>query len=142
MYTNWTTNGSSGSEAKPNLNIQENPAFRFILTKPAVELPKLETNKERAVRVFQEMFKAILKANGIHQVQHEMTDDYRALILTGDEGFIMTMILSKTLRELLQKQRTRGMCIPLGNNTFMRDAVKAEQAMKGVTITHNPNTLL
>ena len=106
MYTNWTTNGSSGSEAKPNPNIQENPAFRFILTKPAVELPKLETNEERAVRVFQEMLKAILKANGIHQVQHEMTDDYRALILTGDEGFIMTMILSKTLQELLQKQRT------------------------------------
>ena len=108
----------------------------------SVELPKLETNEERAVRVFQEMLKAILKANGIHQVQHEMTEDYRALILTGEEGFILTMILSKTLRELLQKQRTRGMCIPLGVNTFMRDPVKAEQAMKGVTITHPTNTLL
>ena len=53
MYTNWTTNRSSGSEAKPNLVIAENPAFKFILKQtPAVELPKLETNEEQAVRVF------------------------------------------------------------------------------------------
>ena len=105
MYTNWMTNGSSRSEAKPTPVITENPAFKFILKQtPAVELPKLETNEERAVRVFQDMLKAILKANSIQEVHHEINDNYHALILTGKEGFMMMMVLSKTLSKLLQHQ--------------------------------------
>ena len=130
MFTNWMTNGtngSSGSEAKPNPNIHKNQSFCFILkNNPLFNPPKLETNKEHAVRVFQDMLKAIYKANRILEVHHKVDENYNILILTGAEEFIMMMELSETLCKCLQKQRQIGTCVPTGASKFMRDTQKAE----------------